>query len=251
MPRKLTLGQAALLGALHGPAELLPVSSSGHTALVPQLAGWAYADLPGDLRKTFEIALHAGTLPALVVLVPTPRPALLVVSTIPPALAGLLFEDLVEERLGTTRGIALGLLLGSAAMLLADAIGDRSRTDAGAATAADALVVGLAQACALVPGASRLGLSVAAARLRGFDRPAAFALARGAGLPVIAGATALKTVRLARRGLPRELRAPFAVGAVAALASTFAAAPLRAATSVVPAAAERALLAGAALVRAR
>jgi undecaprenyl-diphosphatase len=102
-----------------------------------------------------------------------------------------------------------------------------------------------------VPGTSRLGLTVAAARLRGFDRDASFTLARGAGLPIVAGATALKAVRLARRGLARDLRAPFAAGATAALASTLAAAPLRRATAIAPPAAERVLLAALALRRGR
>jgi undecaprenyl-diphosphatase len=243
------VGQAALLGALHGPAELLPVSSSAHVALVPRLLRWSYDELPGDVRKSFEVALHGGTLIGLLALVPRPPAAFLALATLPPAVAGLVFEQPIEARLGGTRGIAAGLVLGSAAMLAADAVGARDRTDPAQATARDALALGVAQALALVPGTSRLGLGVAAARLRGFDRDAAFALARGAGLPVVAGATALKSVRLARRGLARELRAPFAVGAAAALASTLAAAPLRRATCVAAPAAERVALAALALRR--
>jgi undecaprenyl-diphosphatase len=251
MPPRLGVAQAALLGALHGPAELLPVSSSAHVALVPQLAGWPYAELPGDVRKAFEVMLHGGTLVGLVVLVPRPPLAFAVLATAPAAVAGLLLEGPIERRLGGTRGIALGLLAGSAALLGADALGGRDRTDAATAGGRDALVLGLAQALALVPGTSRLGLTVAAARLRGFDRDAAFTLARGAGLPIVAGATVLKAVRLARRGLARDLRAPFAAGAAAALASTLAAAPLRRATAIAPPAAERVLLAALALRRGR
>src|SRR5919206_580538 len=58
---------ALALGLLHGPAELLPVSSSGHTELVPWLLDWSYAELDGELRKAFEVALHAGTAAALLV----------------------------------------------------------------------------------------------------------------------------------------------------------------------------------------
>jgi Bacitracin resistance protein BacA len=83
MPPRLGVAQAALLGALHGPAELLPVSSSAHVALVPQLAGWPYAELPGDVRKAFEVILHGGTLVGLVVLVPRPPLAFAVLSTLP------------------------------------------------------------------------------------------------------------------------------------------------------------------------
>src|SRR3954454_22975546 len=66
-PPELPLPQAFALGVLHGPAELLPISSSGHTELVPWLLGWSYADLDGELRKAFEVALHAGTAAALLV----------------------------------------------------------------------------------------------------------------------------------------------------------------------------------------
>ena len=63
----LPVRHALALGALHGPAELLPVSSSAHTELVPWLLGWPYASLDGELRKAFEVALHAGTAAALLV----------------------------------------------------------------------------------------------------------------------------------------------------------------------------------------
>ena len=72
-----------------------------------------------------------------------------------------------------------------------------------------------------MPGMSRNGMTLAAGRLRGFGREDANALSRHVALPVIAGATLLKGVRLARRGLPRELRRAFAVGAGASFASTF------------------------------
>jgi undecaprenyl-diphosphatase len=247
---RLPLAHAVALGALHGPAELLPVSSSAHVVLVPRLLGWPSAELPGDVRKAFEVALHAGTLPGLLALVPLPRPGFALLATAPAAAAGLLLEDPIEQRLGGVRATAAGLLAGSALLLAADARGAHGRAAADAGPR-DALVLGAAQALALWPGISRLGVTVAAARLRGFDRPDAFALGRGAGLPIIAGATALKAVRLARRGLARDLRAPFAAGAAAALGATLAAAPLRRMTAVGPPAAERAVLAVVALARLR
>src|SRR5207302_9353345 len=70
MPRaepRVPLRHAIALGLLHGPAELLPISSSGHIALVPWLAGWPYADLDPELRKSFEVAVHAGTAAALLI----------------------------------------------------------------------------------------------------------------------------------------------------------------------------------------
>jgi undecaprenyl-diphosphatase len=249
--RALPLRHAVALGALHGPAELVPVSSSAHVALIPQLLGWPSAALPGDVRKAFEVALHTGTLAGLLAIVPRPSARFAVITIAPAAVVGFVLEDPIERRLGGVRATAAGLLAGSALLVVADACapGDRSADDA---TAADALALGLAQALALWPGLSRLGVTVAAARLRGFDRPAAFLLGRQAGLPVIAGATGLKVWRLARRGLAPELRVPFAAGVAAALAATLASAPLlRRTTSVRPAAAERVALAAAALARLR
>src|ERR1700750_1125633 len=63
----LSLRHAVALGVLHGPAELLPVSSSAHTTLVPWLLGWPYPDTDADLRRAFEVALHAGTAAALLI----------------------------------------------------------------------------------------------------------------------------------------------------------------------------------------
>ena len=63
----LTVGQALALGALHGPAELLPVSSSAHTTMIPWLLGWRYGELDPEMRKTLEVALHAGTGGALAI----------------------------------------------------------------------------------------------------------------------------------------------------------------------------------------
>src|SRR4051794_37438041 len=234
MSRRLRTPEAVALGLLHGPAELLPISSSGHVTLVPWLAGWEYCELDGELRKAFEVALHAGTAAALLVALRSEvgeaarhldsrRAALILGSFGPPAIAGLAFERPIEQRLGTAATLPIGLLAGAGALAWADARGSqcRSREHAGAA---DALWLGLAQACALVPGASRNGMTLAAARLRGFRRADASALSRHVALPVIVGASALKGVRLARRGVPPGVRAAFAAGTVAAFASTLAAA---------------------------
>jgi undecaprenyl-diphosphatase len=222
---------AFALGVLHGPAELLPISSSGHTELIPWLGGWSYAELDGELRKAFEVALHAGTAAALLVALrgevgeavtrfDARTAALIAGSFAPPAFVGLAFERPIERRLGGPGSIALGLVLGSAVMVVADRRGGswRRRENAGLV---DALWLGAAQACALMPGMSRNGMTLAAARLRGFGRQDANALSRHVALPVIAGATLLKGTRLVKRGLPRELRRAFAVGAGASFASTF------------------------------
>lgn len=231
MPR-LRAGQAIALGALHGPAELLPISSSAHTELVPALLGWEYAELDPELRKAFEAAVHGGTAAALLLALHEEvgeaiagldrrRAVLLAGSFLPAAAAGFVFERPIEERFGAPRTMAVGLLVGGAAMAAADrwAPAGRSREDAGAA---DALALGVAQACALVPGVSRNGATLTAARLRGFDRADANTLSRHVALPIIGAAVALKGVRLARRGLPAEDRRALAAGVAAAFASTLA-----------------------------
>jgi undecaprenyl-diphosphatase len=240
----LPLPHAVALGALHGPAELLPISSSAHVALVPQLLGWPSAQLDDDVRKAFEVALHAGTLAGLVFLVPWPRPAWAAVATVPAALIGFALEDVVERRLGGRRATAAGLVIGSGIMLAADhRAGEHARRTASGATLADAACIGAAQALAFWPGVSRLGVTLSAARLRGFDRESSFALGRATGLPIVAGATALKSYRLLRKPPPPPLRRAFAAGMAAALASTLAAAPLRNVRSLTVPALERVALA--------
>src|SRR3954454_12101567 len=174
-PPALSLTHAVALGALHGPAELVPVSSSAHVGLVPQLLDWPYARLPADIRKAFEVALHTGTLLGLLALVELPSLAFAVIATAPAAVVGFVLEDPIERRLGGVRATAFGLVAGSALLVAADARGP-SRRDAGDARLDDAALLGLAQALALWPGLSRLGVTVAAARLRGFHRQAAFTL---------------------------------------------------------------------------
>jgi undecaprenyl-diphosphatase len=216
--------EAFALGLIQGPAELLPISSSAHVELVPWLLGWDHAGLPGDRRKEVEVALHAGTAAALAAVewrAALRRAPFLALATVPPALAGLAFERAIERRLGTPRSIAAGLLAGSLAMVLADrAPGER---EAGDARPADALWLGAAQALALVPGVSRSGAARSAARARGFGRAAAAELSREVALPVLAGATVLKGVRLARSRPSRRRLAALGAGAGAAAASSFAA----------------------------
>jgi undecaprenyl-diphosphatase len=217
------------LGALHGPAELLPISSSGHIAVIPWLLGWDYDRLDSELRKSFEVALHAGTAAALLITLRSevgeavsdmsPRRAgLILLSFAPPAVVGYALERPIERYLGTPPTIAAGLIAGSLAMAWAD----RSPQTRSSRTAGpvDALLLGVAQACALIPGVSRNGATLAAARRRRFSRADANRLSRHVALPVIAGATLLKTARLAKRGLPAGTAVPFGLGAAASFAST-------------------------------
>jgi undecaprenyl-diphosphatase len=260
----LAIGQALMLGALHGPAELLPISSSGHVTVIPWLLGWDYDRLDSELRKAFEVALHAGTAAALLITLRSEVSdavhgmdrriaTLIALSFIPPAIVGYALERPIERRLGTPPTIAGGLICGSLAMAWADrAPQTRISTEAGAT---DALWLGLAQAAALIPGISRNGATLAAARMRGFTREDANRLSRHVALPVIAGATVLKGTRLARRGLPPGTRLQFALGAAASfgstLGSTWLIRQVERDRSLLPYAGYRIALAGAVLVRLR
>src|SRR5215203_4771011 len=143
--------EAVALGLLHGPVELLPVSSSGHVVALPWLLGWeASRDAPAQ-RKALEVALHAGTALALLLVsretLRRPRPALLAAAVLPPALAGLLLQAPIEEKLGTPGTLAAGLLAGAAALVAADRV-PAARTAADADWR-DGLWLGLAQCAAL------------------------------------------------------------------------------------------------------
>ena len=231
MAADLPLGEAVALGAIQGPTELLPVSSSGHLVLVPSTLGWRYRDLDPELRKSFEVALHAGGAVALLIGLRQEVAAYarsfgvenlvnLALSFAPAALAALAFERPIERHLSEPRPVAIALIAGAVAMAAADGFPEeRGREEA---TAMDALAIGLAQACALVPGVSRNGATLSAARVLRFRRPDANVISRQIALPVILGAAVLKGVRLAGRGLPPGVATGMIAGAGAAFASTLA-----------------------------
>ena len=262
MRHDLPLGEAVALGAIQGPTELLPVSSSGHLVLVPSTLGWRYRKLDPELRKSFEVALHAGGAVALLLglrrevadyVRSFDRENLvnLTLSFTPAALAACAFERPIEQRLSQPQPVAAALIAGAVAMALADGCPEeRTRDDA---TVADALVIGLAQACALAPGISRNGATLSAARVRRFRRADANVISRQIALPVILGAAALKGARLAHRGVPAGVGTGMVAGAGAAFVSTLASmrliAMLERGRSLLPYAAYRALVGGIALAR--
>ena len=231
-PRGLTAGRAALLGAVQGPTELLPVSSSAHLRIVPWLAGWNLDEEVGaEDRKTFEVAVHGGAALALLIgqrrliadelrRLDGRRVAVIALSFLPAVAAGLALEDFVDERLGGPRATAAGLIAGSVAMLVADRA-PRERL-AGDARAIDGLAIGCAQAAALAPGVSRNGSTLAAARARGFGRAQANLLSRTVALPVIAAAAARKAVGLRKRRVEPSLAGAATIGVGVAFASTLA-----------------------------
>jgi undecaprenyl-diphosphatase len=198
---------------------------------VPWFAGWEVDRLDPELRKSFEIALHAGTAAALLIgqrrLIAAEltafdrrRAAVIALSFVPPAIAGYALERPIERRLGGPGSIAAGLVAGALAMMVADRRPQvRGPGDAGPV---DGLALGLAQAAALIPGVSRNGATLTAARARRFDRGQANLLSRTVALPVIVGATLLKGVRLRRRGVPRGFGRAIGAGVGASFVSTLA-----------------------------
>lgn len=223
---------AIVLGIVQGLSEFLPISSSGHLILTRWFLGWE--SQPDDVAKAFDVALHAGTLVAvgtyfrhdlsrylregLRLLWHRERPVdpdgriawLLVVATVPAALAGAGLEHWIDERLGTpvVIGVSLigfGLLLGWADRQ----VGSRSVEGFGTR---DAVIVGTAQALALNPGTSRSGITMTAARRLGFERDSAARISFLMSLPVIAGAVVLKVGGLVVDGIPDGLLVPMSVG---------------------------------------
>ncbi len=259
---RLPASHALALGAVQGPTELLPVSSSGHLVVIPWLLGWPYSQLDPELRKSFEVAVHGGTALALLIGLRSEvadylrsfgpaNTVSLALSFAPAAAVAFRYERTIENRLGEPLPTAVGLTAGSIAMLLADGRPQRrSRGDAGIA---DSLLIGLAQAFALAPGVSRNGATLTAARLLMFKRADANIISRQIALPVIVGAAALKGLRLTRRGVEPRFASRMAAGALAAFGSTLASMKLisllEGNRSLLPYAAYRIALAGVVLGR--
>ena len=236
--------QALVMGIVQGLTEFLPVSSSGHLVIVPFLFGWNDAFLTS---LAFSVMLHMGTLVALLVyfrddwarLIPAAFAAvrdrsfrsdpdrrlagLLVAATIPAALAGVLFNDLIENQFRQVGLVALTLVIGGVILFVADRVGRRSRAIADI-TFPVAIGVGAAQAIALIPGISRSGISISAGRLAGLDREAAARFAFLMATPITAGAGLFEVRKLltGEAGVHVEV-APLVVGTVAALLSGLAA----------------------------
>ena len=231
---------AIVLGLVQGFSEFLPISSSGHLLLVPWLLGWNDFD-DASVKKAFDVALHFGTFVAVVgyfrrelvryvregvrLLWNRERPVdtdgriawLLVLATVPAALVGALFENWIDERLGTPTIIAISLIGFGLLLWWADRRLGRRVVDE--FTTRDALVIGAAQALALNPGTSRSGITMTAARQIGFDRDAAARLSFLMSLPVIAGAVVLKVGKLVADGVPDGLLTPMIVGVLTSFVS--------------------------------
>ena len=230
--------QAFVLGVVQGATELLPVSSSGHLVLVPWLGDWTYLEDHPDFNKTFDVALHLGTLFAvvgyffheLVAMVraffrtlgtrrldsPDERLAwIVVVATIPAAVVGLAFEDPITEHLGEPWQIAILLAVFAGVLWLVDR--RPAVRQAHELSLREGLVVGVAQALALAPGVSRSGITITAGRMFRLDRDAAARLSFLLVVPTVLGAVVLKGVKDVLLGdLPTGWKGPFVVGVLAA-----------------------------------
>jgi undecaprenyl-diphosphatase len=220
--------EAIVLGMVQGITEFLPISSRAHLILVPWLFGWP------DPGLTFDVALHLGTLMALLLYYwkdwayltlsafrllkgdikdPDSRLAFyLILATIPGGVAGLLFEQL-EDQLSTPTVIA-ATLIGVALLLRTAEVRGRRTSDLDTMTLADALTIGFAQALAIIPGVSRSGVTITAGLFRNLNRAAAAEFSFLLSAPIVGGAVAKKLIDIARDGLPPDQGLSFAVGTI-------------------------------------
>jgi undecaprenyl-diphosphatase len=231
-----TGGQAATLGILQGLGEFLPISSSGHLIVVPWALGWPVQSL------AFDVALHVGTLAAVLVAFardwwnmfaaflrgarrgqPFGEPGgkllgLLALASIPGAVFGLLLDEWAETVFRAPGLVAVSMALMGFGLLFADRHGGGSARlpDVGLR---DALVIGVSQALALVPGVSRSGATISAALLLGYRRDEAARFSFLLGTPIILGAAAVKLPDLLVEGGDMGV---VAVGVLAAALSGFA-----------------------------
>ena len=232
---------AIILGLVQGFSEFLPISSSGHLALVPWLFGWNdFADVAnGDsIEKAFDTALHLGTLVAVLFylrteligyvregirIVVSPKRAdkqmgkrawLFVASAIPAGIAGAIGQQWITDKLGTPVLIAVSLVFFGLLLLWGDR--QQGTRDVDTFTRKDALLIGLAQVLALNPGTSRSGITITAARKFGFSRDTAARVSFLMSVPVIGGAVVFSLAKLLRDGIPDGLIAPMIAGIIAA-----------------------------------
>jgi len=226
----MTMTQSAMLGAIQGLTEFLPVSSSAHLALAPRF--FSFQD-PG---LTFDVGLHLGTLLAVLVYYrdiwakmllgaardprcPSGRElGLLILATLPAVVVGLLFEKSAEHAFRDPRRIAFCLIAFSAVMVWAErrAIRALNWRESGVKTL---LLIGGAQALAIMPGVSRSGATISAALLLGLKAPEAAELSFLMATPIVAGAAILKLRHL---GLA-DLNGTFLLGIAVSALTGFAA----------------------------
>lgn len=221
---------ATLLGIVQGITEFLPVSSSGHLILARAFFGWD----PGRFGLPFDVACHVGTLVAVVVYFsrdvmamiaaspaalagrngPTERLIrLIIVGTIPVVVIGLLFADAIEGSVRSPAIVAATLTIGAVGLVVAERLGTKTRSDETIGYG-EAFAIGVAQACALVPGVSRSGATLTIALLFGLRREAAARFVFLLSLPAVAAAALKEGKDLAEVGMTAIPVTLFAIGFV-------------------------------------
>jgi undecaprenyl-diphosphatase len=229
--------QAALLGTVQGLTEFLPVSSSAHLILARAFFGF-----DGDkFGLAFDVACHIGTLIAVLVyfrqeiarmVAALPRLFdlsdpdarliwLIVVASIPAAVVGVLFKHPIEDHLRTPAVAAGTLAVGGILLALAERTGSKTRTE-NSITFGEALMIGCAQAVALVPGVSRSGATITVALFIGLRRAEAARFIFLLAIPAILGAAASEAPKLLKAGLGADASL-FVIGIVASAIVGYAA----------------------------
>lgn len=223
---------AALLGVVQGLTEFLPVSSSAHLILARALFGWS----DRGFGLAFDVATHVGTLLAILVhfredvvgmigAVPrlvsgtdadARRLRLIAIGTIPVVIVGGLFGDLIEARTRTPQVAAVTLAAGALLFFLVDRLGAQWRQDDRGMSVGQAVVFGLAQSTALVPGVSRSGSTIIAGMLMGFTRAGAARFGFLLGIPAILAAAAKEAMEIRHTGLAPGDVSLFLVGGITA-----------------------------------
>jgi len=221
-----TYTQGVILGLVQGLTEFLPVSSSGNLILVPRIFGWP------DQGLAFDAVMHLGTLAALLAYfrrelldmasgaLSRRLAVLLVLATVPGAVAGALLEKLIESSLRSPTIIAVATAGWAIVMWIADRRAAAPPSGPGdpleRVSTGQAIAVGCAQALALIPGTSRSGITITAGLLGGIDRATAARFAFLLGIPITAGAGSLKALHLVKHGIPPGEAGPLAAALVTA-----------------------------------
>ena len=204
-----------VLAVIQGLTEFLPISSSAHLILPSQVFGWP------DQGLAFDVAVHVGTLAAVIWYFRAEVGRLtvawvgdtvrgrvgqdsglawaVIAGTIPAGQAGLLLNDFIETSLRSGLVIAVSTIGFGLVLWWSDAVGRRNR-DLPALTMKDAVIIGVAQALALIPGTSRSGITITAALFLGFGREAAARFSFLLSIPLILAAGLLKTLELVEQG---------------------------------------------------
>jgi undecaprenyl-diphosphatase len=222
---------AALLGVVQGLTEFLPVSSSAHLVLARAFFGWNVDE--GAFGLAFDVALHVGTLVAIVAffwrdlmammaavpeILSAPRgpgkiARLIVLGTIPVVIFGVTVASWMEEHWRTPPVIVVTLIVGGLWLIVAERIGSKNRTEE-ALTPGGAVLVGVAQASALIPGMSRSGSTMSMAMMLGLTRESAARFSFLLGVPAIGAAAAKEGLHVLKAGISVHDAGLFVLGMV-------------------------------------